>query len=375
MNSVDELKSNIINKPITSSDLTEEDKTKLLAMWNSNPENPPGLLEMAKAVGKNSKVVRKFLATRQLKSELTNPVYALPKDTNKKFELLDEHKEFIRNNYLNTKNSLDLCRTLFNNKELTFKDIQVKIVNKFIKEEIDPNAFVKKNQDTINTDEWTPPDEIEQVMKKVNQYTRKTFIFTKLTAREKNNFYALLGYLSTFRFIHHINTYEKKIDRDLFESEFIRCTYDKNDLTQEEIDQYIIYSTEVVISKSILKRMEDFSKEQDDILCKEDGKLSLALVDATSSLRTEYNQCVKRQRDLLDDLTQKRSERIVEQRKNNESALTWFNAWKNEDTRLQMIKVANKRKEELSKEADKLDNMDELKCRILGVDKNLLIDG
>ena len=63
--------------------------------------------------------------------------------------------------------------------------------------------------------------------------------------------------MHTFRFNHQINNYETQNDRDLFESSFIRYTYDKPDLTQEEVDQYIVLSSEVVISANIQRRKKN----------------------------------------------------------------------------------------------------------------------
>ena len=62
--------------------------------------------------------------------------------------------------------------------------------------------------------------------------------------------------MHTFRFNHQINNYETQNDRDLFESSFIRYTNDKSDLTQEEVDQYIVLCTEIIISSSIQETIQ-----------------------------------------------------------------------------------------------------------------------
>jgi len=49
----------------------------------------------------------------------------------------------------------------------------------------------------------------------------------------------LINYLHTYRFIRQMNSFDKAEDRNSCEDAFVRYTYDKPDLTQEEIDQYI----------------------------------------------------------------------------------------------------------------------------------------
>ena len=58
----------------------------------------------------------------------------------------------------------------------------------------------------------------------------------KLTAKQKKELISLISYLHTFRFLHQIGTYGTEEDRELFESSFIRYSYDKADLTQEEVN-------------------------------------------------------------------------------------------------------------------------------------------
>ena len=53
-----------------------------------------------------------------------------------------------------------------------------------------------------------------------------------------------------------METYTTNTDRTLYESCFVRYTYDKPDLTQEEVDQYIVLSTEVIIGSTIQARSE-----------------------------------------------------------------------------------------------------------------------
>jgi hypothetical protein len=101
----------------------------------------------------------------------------------------------------------------------------------------------------------------------------------------------------------------------------------------------------------------------------------MSLVESISSARTEYNQCVNRQQKLLNDLKIKRSERISKQVKENASILNLVEAWKEEESRMKMIKLANMRKQIVEKEIENLSSMDELKSRIFGLSKDEGLNG
>ena len=77
----------------------------------------------------------------------------------------------------------------------------------------------------------------------------------------------------------------------------------------------------------------------------------------------------------LNDLKEKRSDKLKSQIKENASILNLVQAWKEEDTRKQLIELAEKRKEIVQEEIDKLSNMDEVKCRILGLGEDEALNG
>ncbi len=101
----------------------------------------------------------------------------------------------------------------------------------------------------------------------------------------------------------------------------------------------------------------------------------MSLVESINTAQNEYNQCVNRQQKLLNDLKEKRSDRLKNQIKENASILNLVQLWKEEDSRKKLIKFAEMKKENLSKEVDRFENMDDVKCRILGVSKNEAING
>jgi len=101
----------------------------------------------------------------------------------------------------------------------------------------------------------------------------------------------------------------------------------------------------------------------------------MALVEAIGSLNTELNQVAKRQQGLLGDLKQKRSDRLAAMRSANASILNLVQLWKEEKTRKKLIHLAEARKKIIHTAATELDNMEEIKARIMGLDMNAIING
>ena len=181
--------------------------------------------------------------------------------------------------------------------------------------------------------------------------------------------------MNTYRFIHQINSYSSTAVRDLFESSFVRYTCDKNDLTQEEVDQYIVLSSEVVIASNIQQRVEHLQNLLDDAANDTDGRrIAMSLVEAINTAQNEYHQSVNRQQKLLESLKEKRSDRLKNQLKENASILNLVEMWKSEESRTKMIKLANLRKEAVAEEMEKLTTMDEIKARIMGISEDEVLN-
>ena len=180
--------------------------------------------------------------------------------------------------------------------------------------------------------------------------------------------------MNTHRFIHQINLYDNGPDRELFESSFIRYTYNKADLTQEEVDQYIVLCTEVLISSNIQQTISVL-QNQIELAIQDNGKIPMAIVEASNTARKEYNDCVNRQQKLNNDLKVKRSERLSKQVKDTASIINLVQMWKEEESRAKLIKMAEMRKKTLEKEIDRLSSMDEVKCKILGISRDEILNG
>jgi len=358
-------------------DLSEEQQLKLLNEWNSRPDNPPSLVELVKLAfdrddldgrSKEGKAVKNFLASRQIKPKKSHEYQAKGL-----LELSLDQKEYISNN-CHTMTGLEIARILFKNDKLTNLSQETRSVLEYMKNIPSNVKFNNNENENASTEEYRPPRSEERMIAKINKYILDGIDKNKLTHKNKQEINSLIGYMNTFRFCHQINLYEDERDRELFESSFVRYTYDKGDLTQEEVDQYIVLSTEVVISSNIQQTI-NILQNQIDLAIQEDGKIPMTLVEASNTARKEYNDCVNRQQKLLNDLKVKRSERLSKQVKETASIINLVQMWKEEESRAKLLKMAEMRKKVIEKEIDRLSSMEEIKSKILGISKDEILNG
>lgn len=350
-------------------ELSDEEKARTIKLWNSRPENdPPSLKELLieafggeEIDGRSRKGVglRKYLTSLNIKAPTAHNY------KHKIHNLTSSEKEFIKNN-ISTMTPLEMAREIFNESGLSHRDVRAVAVINHAKEINVEARFQESSEDVVGP--YKPPRTIDRMVYRLNKYIFEKLDKDNLSAKQKKNIESLIGYVNTYRFIHQINTYETTTDKELFESSFIRYTNDKSDLTQEEVDQYIVLSQEVVISSNIQRRVERLRGHLDDTADDTDGaRISMSLNEAINTAQTEYNQCVGRQQKLLNDLKEKRSERLKKEIKESASILNLVHLWKNEDERLKLIRLAEMQKAALKNEVDRLTTMEDIKCKIMGL--------
>ena len=362
--------------------LTKEQQESILNMWNScSEDSAPSLIELIQeAAGfkgkdgrsKEGKAVKKFLSSRKIKARAAHEY-----QTKEEIVWTDEEKEFMVNN-INTMKPMEMARFLKKDDTITVLSKETRAVRDFLASQ-GVSALGSENpitQEDEQGETYKPPKSQDRAISRINKYVNDTINKEELNSTVKKNIETLINYLSTYRFCHQINTYRGATDRELFESSFIRYTWNKSDLTQEEVDQYIVLSTEVVISANIQRRVERLSQLLDEASDDNEGRrISMSLVEAINTAQTEYNQCVSRQQKLLESLKEKRSQRLSKQIKENASILNLVAMWKQEESREKLIKLAELRKKAVEEEVEKLTTIDEVKATIMGLTKEEALNG
>jgi hypothetical protein len=269
---------------------------------------------------------------------------------------------------------LEMAKILFKNESLTNLCQETRSILEHMKNIPSNIKFNNTENENASTEGYKPPRSEERTIAKINKYVLDGIDKNKLTHKHKKEINSLIGYMNTHRFTHQMNIYDNEPDRELFESSFVRYTYDKGDLSQEEVDQYIVLCTEVVISSNIQQTI-NVLQHQIELSMQEDGKIPMALVEASSTARKEYNDCVNRQQKLNNDLKVKRSDKLSKQVKETASIINLVQMWKEEESRAKLLKMAEMRKKTIEKEIDRLSTMDEIKCKILGISKDEILNG
>jgi hypothetical protein len=340
-------------KPLTSAFVDE--------FFPDEPEN------MKDGRSKYGRLIKATLVERGLQAHASHKYQ--PKE---KIKLSDENIEYINNNY-RMMSFVEIARLLFDDSTLSNLSPEARSVQEHI-QSLNPEESFQAGE--IPQEEYKPPRTIDRAIAKINRYILEGIDRNKLTASDKKNCEMLIRYVHTFRFLHHMNHLSTNVDRELYESSFIRYTYDKPDLTQEEVDQYIVLSGEAVIASNIQRRVEHLQGLLDDAANDTEGRrISMALVESINTAQNEYHQSVNRQHKLLDDLKQKRSHRLKNQLEENASILNLVEVWKEEEGRKKMISLAERRKEAIEEEIDNITNMDEIKARVLGLTKEEVLEG
>lgn len=339
-------------KPLTSLFVDE--------FYAGEPEN------MKDGRSKYGRLVKDILVERGLRANASHQYQ--PKE---KVKLSNEDKEFIDNNY-RMMSFVEIARLIFGDPNLSNLSPEARAVQEHI-QSLNPEESFQAGE--IPIEEYKPPKTIDKAISKINKYILDGIDRSKLSAIEKKNCETLVRYLHTFRFLHHMNHLSTNVDRELYESSFIRYTHDKPDLTQEEVDQYIVLSGETVIASNIQRRVEHLQGLLDEAANDTEGRrISMALVESINTAQNEYHQSVNRQHKLLDDLKQKRSTRLKNQLDENASILNLVEVWKEEEGRKKMIALAEMRKEAIAEEINNISNMDEIKARVLGLTKEEILE-
>ena len=347
-------------------ELTDEQKQFI----DDNFQRIPDLIELTRAVFKDGTIdgrsregrtVRKYLADSNVKYKTTQKKKAKP------IALTEDHKEFIVKYSEDGMSSFHIAQLLFTEREVKNLGMEQRAVHNYLK-------VVKrqKREDSRQmTSTYSPPEDLQECLDLVNLYASQSLLIEELKAVEKKSCEALLRFLKSPRLHQVISNYIKPDDQNLFEAEFVRATWDKPDLTADEINLYINVCVDYINLKNISAHIEKLNRMFEEADEQQDMTVRLAELLKTKS--EEYNQCEKRQESLIQRLAGDRAKRVSMRQGRNASILGLVESFQNEEERRLMIKMAEMQKKAISKEADELESMQDWKSRILGISKSDVI--
>jgi hypothetical protein len=311
---------------------------------------------------KEGKLIRAFLVKNNLKYSTSKHVKV------DSVEFTDSNKEFIINSAQQGMSSFAIAELLYPDREIKKLGAEQRAVLEHIRS-VNEN-FVPSQESGLLTS-YSPPKTYPRLVKKVLDSTGLELDEQKMSRGQKNCLDKLAINLSNSRFIKIMNNYTSKDDRSLFEEEFTRLTWDKPDLTADELNLYMNVCKEIinleVISKHLnkLNDLFDCAEEQND--------MSVKLAEIIKAKSGEYHQCEGRIEALTKKLQGDRSERMKNKQRENASILSLVQMFQDEEERKNMVRIAEMQKKLVKDEANRLEGMSAFKARVLGISQEDVI--
>jgi hypothetical protein len=305
---------------------------------------------------KEGRLVRKFLIENEIAFDTTK------REKKEGIEFTDQEKQFIIDQAKTGLTSFKIAELIFPDKEIKSLSIEQRAVLDVLRE-VNPDVVPSQDVGLLNS--YIAPKSISRIIKKINDATGSELEEDKLNRQYKIRAEKLGINLNNSRFVRVMNNYLSKDDRDLFEQEFIRLTWDKPDLTADEINLYLNVCKEIinleVVSKHLNKLNELFDEANDQ------SDMTNRLSEIIKSKSSEYHQCETRIENLTKKLQGDRAERMKSKNKENASILSIVQLFQEQDERNNMVRIAEMQKELVKDEAHRLEGMAEWKARVLGV--------
>lgn len=307
---------------------------------------------------KEGRAVRKFLVDSQMEFNTTKH------EKRDEVSLSEEDIEFVNQYAKEGMSAYEISKILFPEVNVTNLSKEVLVVANYLRDN-SPEHIVEE-ESALNVI-YYPPRSPSRIIKKINEYATQDLDEKKLTKDDQESVETLGRFLASPRFIQVINTYTGQGDRDLFEAEFIRATWDKTDLTVDEVNLYINVCMDYIHLKNISRAIDKLNRMFEE--CEDQRDMTVRLAELLKTKSEEYNQCEKRMESLIMRLNGDRKERIKNQHKNNASILSLVKLFQQEEGRKRMVAMAEKQKLIVSQDAERLENMDSWKARVLGISK------
>lgn len=308
------------------------------------------------------KLIRAFLVKNNLKYSTSRHVKV------DSVEFTDANKEFIIKSAEQGMSSFAIAELLFPEREIKKLGAEQRAVLEHVRS-INEN-FIPSQESGLLTC-YSPPKTYPRLIKKVFDSTGFQLDESKMSRGQRNCLDKLAINLSNSRFVKIANNYTSKDDRHLFEEEFTRLTWDKPDLTADELNLYMNVCKEIinleVISKHLnkLNDLFDCAEEQND--------MSVKLAEIIKAKSGEYHQCEGRIEALTKKLQGDRSERMKNRQRDNASILSLVQMFQDEEERKNMVHIAEMQKKLVKEESSKLEAMSSFKARVLGISQEDVI--
>jgi len=284
-----------------------------------------------------------------------------------KYFLTDDEKSFVRQHYCPEVTKKEMGQLLWpeeaESRGFAETDKFISLCD-YINREFSANVNLR---DDAAGEKYTPPRVLSTAVKRLNKVTLRQLDLEKINLPDRKCVEKLVTYLNAPRFVQVINSYVARQSRDLFESEYIRSTWDKPDLTSDELNLYVNVCMDYINLKEIEQQKQKLNLMFDDTEGQHD--LTMRLTEMLKTKAEEYNQCVNRVDKMLAKLNGERAKRVANQVQRNASIISLVQLFQDEEERKLMIKMSEMQKKVVQREADTIETMPDWKARVLGITK------
>ena len=311
---------------------------------------------------KQGRLVRKFLIERNIDFKTSR------RKKRKEIVFTDQQKEFIIDQAKDGISSLAIAKLVFPDKNVVSLSNEQRAVLAHI-QSVNPDYL--PSQDGGALDSYVAPKATSRIIKKINDATGNSFDESKLNRQYQICVERLGVNLGNSRFLKIMNNYLDKSDRELFEHEFIRLTWDKPDLTADEINLYLNVCKEIINLEVVSKHLNKLNDMFD--IADDQTEMSVRLAEIIKAKSSEYHQCEGRIENLTKKLQGDRATRMQHKQKDNASILSIVQLFQEKEERDNMVRMAEMQKIIAKKEAERLEGMAEWKARVLGISQDDVI--
>lgn len=357
--------------------LTEDNKAYILRIWAERGEkNPPSIKELVEHIFGKGTDIRAYEGRAVKDFLVDNAIKYTTSDYNKKpnFELDENKKAFIANNYT-MMNCLEIAKELFH-PNVTPVGMEVRSISNYIKSELNEKFAFEGKTELVDSTDYRPPKTMASAATRVNKYILNCISQEEFKKDSKIQQFlkSLIRFCHQHRFVNIITQLKSASEKENFEGCYVRYVWDKPDLTEEELDLYINLCKDLIDEGRLQKEESSLQSLLETSANDNEGKkLSMSIADALDNLRNKINENKKRQLTLIESLQGKRNDRIDNKSKQSNSLLQLLDFWKNYENRQLMLKLAEERAKKVKDEIKRIENLDDLKMQVWGLDPGEII--
>jgi hypothetical protein len=347
--------------------LSQEQKQKILDQFKITPDlNVITQIvfddEALDGRSKEGRAIRSFLAEQGRQ-------YNTTKSEKKKFvNFTDQQLQFMMGDRINSSmTAFEIAKLVLSDDSIKPLSAEHRAVQEFLYK--NRNDIVDETELSVDA-KWHSPKSMLSAIRRINKWTGENISEDpkQITMKTKKCIESLLKYYRSYKLDSEINSYKTQGDRELFESEFVRSVWSKDDLTTDELNLYMMVCSNYVRKAKIQKRLDQFNNMlESEELSAED--LTMRLTEHLKATSDELDKCEKRIDSLINKLNGDRAKRLEKKGDATINFLSIVEVFQSYEDRKKMVMMAEMQNRLIAEEIDRLESVDELKGRVFGISR------